>query len=93
MDNTDTEESRQTRFIVTPIGFRIKEIKDGPEEIIHIFNRTISAVDMSKKLSTCLILQLSSKHECHPQGHTTLSSYTNSRGDNVCELKTENICK
>jgi len=91
MDNTDTEESRQTRRIVTPIGFRMKESNDGPEEIIHISNRTIPVVGMSKKLGTCLILQLSSKHECHPQGYTNLSSYANSRGDNVCELN--NTCK
>jgi len=38
LDNTDIEGSRHYRFIDTPIGFRIREVSDGPEQVIHIFN-------------------------------------------------------
>ena len=92
MDNTDTEESRHTWCIGTAIGFQIRGISDGPEKITHIFNRTILVVGVSKKLSTCLVLKLSSKHDYHSQGSTNLSRYVNSLGDNGYEPKID-TCK
>jgi hypothetical protein len=83
-DNRGTEESRHARSIDSPIGFRIREISDGPDQIMHIFNRTIPAVGVPKN---CLILKLSSKHDHHPQGCTNLRRYAHSRADNVMNIK------
>jgi hypothetical protein len=47
-DNTDTEESRHTRYMDTPIGFQIRGHSDRSVQIMHIFNRMIPVVDMSK---------------------------------------------
>jgi hypothetical protein len=60
--------------------------------MIHIFNRTIPVVGVSKKLSNCLILKLSSKHGCHAQGYTNLSRYAKGRVENDYDLEIE-TCK